>query len=163
MYLLVTFNSLPPEKLFILFCRLLFFFKINFFEKFFQEYYLRVKQIGSRSGPTFCQAWSGSNLFAKVISRQHSEVKHSELPKIHLVSFSSSWEDWENQHTCPPKNDLSSLTHSLLAANFVVCWVPLQTVYYKCFWYTKEPFHCCSYFEYPQHMLCLRNSLINFQ
>ena len=36
-------------------CRLLIFFKINFFEKFFQEYHLSVKQIGSRSGPTFCR------------------------------------------------------------------------------------------------------------
>ena len=34
-----------------------------------------VKQIGSRSidrpGPTFCRAWSGFKLFAKVISRRH--------------------------------------------------------------------------------------------
>ena len=37
-------------------CCLLIFFKINFFEKFFQEYHLSVKQIGSRSGPTFCRA-----------------------------------------------------------------------------------------------------------
>ena len=28
-----------------------------------------IKQFGSRSGPTFFQAWSGSKLFAKVISR----------------------------------------------------------------------------------------------
>ena len=33
------------------FCRLLIFFKINFFEKFLQKYHLSVKQIGSRSGP----------------------------------------------------------------------------------------------------------------
>ena len=44
-------------------------FKINFFEIFFQEYHQSVKQFGSRSGPTFCRAWSGSKLFAKVISR----------------------------------------------------------------------------------------------
>ena len=33
----------------------------------------RGKQIGSTSGPTFCQVWSGSGsiLFAKVISRRH--------------------------------------------------------------------------------------------
>ena len=46
-----------------------FFFKINFFEKFFQQYHLSVKQIGSRSGLMFCRVWSGSNLFEKVISR----------------------------------------------------------------------------------------------
>ena len=33
-----------------------FFFKNNFFEKFFQEYHQSVKQFGSRSGPTFCGA-----------------------------------------------------------------------------------------------------------
>ena len=38
------------------FCRLLLFFKSNFFEKLFQEYHQSVKQFGSRSGPTFCQA-----------------------------------------------------------------------------------------------------------
>ena len=35
------------------FCRLLIFFKINFFEKLFQEHYQSVKQFGSRPGPTF--------------------------------------------------------------------------------------------------------------
>ena len=48
-----------------------FFFKIDFFKKFFQEYHLKVKQIRSRSGLTLCHAWSGSNLFAKVLSRRH--------------------------------------------------------------------------------------------
>ena len=42
------------------------FFKIRFLEKLFQKYHLSVKQIGLRSGPTLCRAWSGSNLFAKV-------------------------------------------------------------------------------------------------
>ena len=42
--------------IFILFCRLLiFFFKINFLEKIFQEYRQSFKQIGSRSGATFCR------------------------------------------------------------------------------------------------------------
>ena len=34
---------------------------------FFQDSYQIVKGIGTRSGPTFCQSWSGSKLFAKVI------------------------------------------------------------------------------------------------
>ena len=43
-----TMSSCPhqlfaPGKFFMLFCRLLIFFKINFFEKFFQEYHLSVK------------------------------------------------------------------------------------------------------------------------
>ena len=58
-------------------CCQLTFFKINFFKKkIFQEYYQGVKQfgfqirtdrIGSRSWLTFCQSWSGSKRFAKVI------------------------------------------------------------------------------------------------
>ena len=47
--------------------------KINFFENFFQEH--PHQQFGSRSGLTSCPSWSGSNLFAKVISRRHQEAK----------------------------------------------------------------------------------------
>ena len=48
-------------------CHLLTSFKINFFEKFCQEHW--VSNFGSRAGPTLCRSWSGSRLFAKVISR----------------------------------------------------------------------------------------------
>ena len=75
----VDFNSLPPGNFFMLFCFLLIFFKFNFFEKFFQEYYQSVKQFGSRSDPTFCRAWSGSKLFAKVISRWHLKGKEFKI------------------------------------------------------------------------------------
>ena len=54
----------------MLFSRLLIFFKINIFDNFFQEYHQSVKQFGSRSGRTKCPAWSGSKLFAKVITRR---------------------------------------------------------------------------------------------
>ena len=48
-----------------------FFSNQYFSDKFFQEYHQSVKHFGSRSGRTFCRLWSGSKLFAKVISRQH--------------------------------------------------------------------------------------------
>ena len=48
-------------KFFMLFCCLLIFFKINFFEEFFQKYHQSVKQFGSRSGPTFVSPDLGSN------------------------------------------------------------------------------------------------------
>ena len=65
----------PPGKFFKLYYHLLIFFsKINFLEKIFQEYHLSVKQIWSRSGPTFRRAWSGSKLFAKDIRRRHLEM-----------------------------------------------------------------------------------------
>ena len=53
-------------------CRLLTFFKINFFKKIFQEHYLyqSVKLFGSRSEPTFCPSLSASKQFAKIISRR---------------------------------------------------------------------------------------------
>ena len=38
------------------FLSLLILLKIYFLEKFFQENRLSIKQIGSRSGPTFCRA-----------------------------------------------------------------------------------------------------------
>ena len=44
--------------------------KSGFLKKIFQECYKSVKQFGSRSGPTFGRAWSGSKLFSKVISRR---------------------------------------------------------------------------------------------
>ena len=49
----------------------IFLFKINFSKKIFQKYHQSVKQFESRSGLTFCPAWSVSKLFAKVISRRH--------------------------------------------------------------------------------------------
>ena len=62
---------LPTGKCCMLLCRLPIIFKINLSEKIFQEYHQSVKQFGSRSGPTFCRARSGSKLFAKIISRRH--------------------------------------------------------------------------------------------
>ena len=70
--LLITLTLCPLEKVvYMLFCSVLIFSKSNFFKNFFQEYHQSVKQFGFRSGPTFCRAWSGSKLFAKVISRWH--------------------------------------------------------------------------------------------
>ena len=44
--------------------------KNNFFKIFFHEHNQHVKQFGSRPGPTYCLAVSGSKLFTKVISRR---------------------------------------------------------------------------------------------
>ena len=64
-----------------------FFSKLTF-QKFIQEYDQSVKQFGSRSGPTICRAWSGSKLFAKMISRRHCQVKRKTegtFPMIQLI------------------------------------------------------------------------------
>ena len=52
----LTYQLFASWVIFMLFCRLLIFFKISFFENFSLEYLQSVKQIGYRSGPTFCQA-----------------------------------------------------------------------------------------------------------
>ena len=67
-------------------CHLLTLFKIDFFnKKKIQEHYPSFKWFESRSGLAFCQSWSGSELFAKVISSwQKSRLaatKNNELLK----------------------------------------------------------------------------------
>ena len=52
-YIGFLFNSLLAGKFCNHFGRLLIFFTINSFEKFFQEYHQSVKQIGPRTGQTF--------------------------------------------------------------------------------------------------------------
>ena len=47
-------------------CRLLTFFKINFFKKIFQEHYQSVKQFGSRSGPNCLQRSAADDKIALV-------------------------------------------------------------------------------------------------
>ena len=70
---LISINSLHAEIFFHYFCWLLIFlFKINFFENFFQEYHQSVKQFKTRSGPTKILSGliSGSKLFVKVIMQR---------------------------------------------------------------------------------------------
>ena len=55
-------------------------------KKVFQERYQSVKLFGSRSGPTFGRSWSGSKLFAKVISRQQKlPLARKELYKTEML------------------------------------------------------------------------------
>ena len=73
-----------------------FFFKINFFEKFFQEYDQSVNQFASRSGLTFCWAWSGSKLLAKVFSRrQKSSLAGKALKLFNMQLKLLGREKWE--------------------------------------------------------------------
>ena len=55
--LMKFFNSLPTVKFCMLICRLLIFYKTNFFGNILSGTpYQSVKQFGRRSGPTFCWA-----------------------------------------------------------------------------------------------------------
>ena len=51
---------------FFVICGFFFLIKMNFFKNILLEYHQSIKQFGIRSGPTH---WSGSKLFAKVVSR----------------------------------------------------------------------------------------------
>ena len=64
------------------------FFKTNFFKKILAGIQQSVKQLGSWSGRTLCQAWSGSKLFAKVISRRQT-LGDEELRQWKVV-----WKYW---------------------------------------------------------------------
>ena len=59
-------------------CRLLTFFKINFFQKFFHEHYQSVIQFSSRSGPTLCWCRSGLKLFARVTESADDKSCHQQ-------------------------------------------------------------------------------------
>ena len=63
-------------------CRLLTFFKkLSFSKNSFRNTfsYQSVKHLGSRSGPTFCRSWSGSKLFAKVISWKQVTMRRERM------------------------------------------------------------------------------------
>ena len=79
----------------MIFCRLLTFSKLFFSKKKFWKHYLSVKQFGSRSGPIFCQSWSGSKLFAKVISRRQMSQKAGKELKVYNSLKCAKYE------TCP--------------------------------------------------------------
>ena len=85
-------------------CHLLTFFKINVFQKFFQEHYQSVKQFGSRSGPMFCWSLSGSKLFAKVISRQQVTTGKEEVFVCLFCCFTSKVNSYGHGRTVSSPN-----------------------------------------------------------
>ena len=50
------------------------FSKLTFSKNSFQEHFQSVKPFGSRPWQMFCRSWSGSKLFAKVISRRQKSI-----------------------------------------------------------------------------------------
>ena len=88
---------------------LLTFSKLTFLKKFFQEYHQNqnVKQFWSRSGPTFCRAWSGFKTVCKGYQQMTlvgKELKIFGLPLLNrtfrdgyvesIFSFAYSWCLW---------------------------------------------------------------------
>ena len=90
----VVLNSLPPGKFFILYCRQLIFFKIIFLEKFFQEYHLSAKQIGSdkMSGLIWIQYFCCNGY--KEMTLVSNELKWDFLSKILDLSACLGRTDW---------------------------------------------------------------------
>ena len=61
MPLMMSFNSMPPRQYFMLFCCLLIFFKINFFEKFFLETILVSNRLDPDQARHFVEPGLGPN------------------------------------------------------------------------------------------------------
>ena len=70
-----------------------FFLKLTDSKKSFRKT-INVKQFWSRAGPTFCWAWPGSKLFAKVISR----LQKSPLVGKELIWNRGMWENTEQYY-----------------------------------------------------------------
>ena len=62
----------------------------NIFKKLFHEYHKSIKGLGSRSGPMFCQSWSGTKLFCKCYFRgpQKPSVRKQLTPSKITYFFS---------------------------------------------------------------------------
>ena len=102
-----------------------FFFKINFLrkKKIFQEHHQSVKKNGSRSGPTFCRSWSGSKLFAKVISRRSTlgyELNGNQLLSLSFWTISIVCRILLGCHKPEEMNSIS-LTSLFIFLQFLVC------------------------------------------
>ena len=70
------------------------FFEINFFEKLLQENRQSVKQIGSRSGPTFCRPDLGPNCLQKLSAdnTRGQRVKDLQTNVIFHRATTISWD-----------------------------------------------------------------------
>ena len=102
----------------------------------FFKYHQGVKQYGSRSGPTFCRAWSWSKLLAKVISRwrksplvgkefntkQFLDITFLLKPWLKSISFGSNFfhlaKCWLHQILSQGKPCISLIARK---PDFVVC------------------------------------------
>ena len=67
-------------KYFMIFSSVEFFSKLTFSKNYFRNIIRVLNSFGSRSGPTFCRAWSGSILLTKAISRRHWKVSYHIWP-----------------------------------------------------------------------------------
>ena len=98
------------------------FFKINFFKKLFQKHYQNVKRFGSRSGPTFCRAWSRSKLFAKIMSRRQNSLlvgkgsPQSGLPCSYKLSLEV--DQGKNKNMTPDPSEKQFYALSCIVCNF---------------------------------------------
>ena len=99
----------------------LIFFKISFFKKFFQEHWQSVKQLGPRSGRTFCRAWSGSNLFAKIISRQHKSTAGMQYtpPRDTTFQYQLLYPVWRSRKKMPKIENENKFLTSINGYNSV--------------------------------------------
>ena len=87
----------------VTYCKI-FFICISFFifKKCIHEHHQGVKQLGSRSALTFCQGWSGSKLFVKVISRRFDYVIEERVKHKWASTRENLSSGVCEQHSCRP-------------------------------------------------------------
>ena len=81
----------------------------------FFQYNQDVKQFRSRFGLTFCRAWSGSKLFAKVISRQQKSTLVGKDLNIKQLVDTTFWLN--------PWLKLISFGSNFLHSKWLKCWL----------------------------------------
>ena len=75
------------------FCQMLIFFKIHFFEKLFQEYHRSVKQVALRSGPTYCRGLACVQNVCKIYQQitlgtsTNTQTKIMHTIVIHMITL----------------------------------------------------------------------------
>ena len=94
---------------------------------------ISVKQLGSRSGPTFCRPWSGFKLFAKVNSRWQVTTSREKLMHIlwfvlhemSLIWTCCLWNTIGVSNSLDPDQDRHSVSGTLSECQTV--WIQIRT------------------------------------
>ena len=126
----VHFNLLHPGY----FCHLLVFFKINFFEKFFQEYFqcqIVLIQIRPDCLSTVCQSYQQTTLGNKELTNMGTHILQEILSlNPHIVFTLNSWKiktkSVDPDHIPPATSTLVACSISNLIMEHALTWVKVQ-------------------------------------
>ena len=108
-----------------------FFFKINFLVKFFQEYHQSVKQFGSRSGPTLCRAWSGSNCLRRLSAEMALVGKELRINEVLYVKGRSGMANYVNRDQTAPSGVVPSEFTLFSQTWWAIFWVCVAYYFWR--------------------------------